>query len=140
MKYTSPAIRIADNYTMDSHNIAAALEKAHPSPSLHLDSDIVKKVQALVPECITPLAPVFLPRIPRLLLNPPSAEYFERTREVRFGMPLSQLEKEKGGESAWEAAEVKWRELGALLKAEGGPFFMGKTGELSLSFLRKRVG
>lgn len=44
-------------------------------------------------------------------------------------MPLSQVEKEKGGESAWEAAEPKWKELGALLKAEGGPFFMGKTGE-----------
>ena len=55
-------------------------------------------------------------------------------------MPLSQFEKEKGGESAWEAAEVKWRELGALLKAEGGRFFMVKTGELSVSFLRKRVG
>ena len=43
-------------------------------------------------------------------------------------MPLAQVEREKGGEGAWEAAEPKWRELGALLRAEGGPFFMGKTG------------
>ena len=113
---------------MDSRKIADVLEEAHPSPSLHLDSPILKKVEELVPQCIAPIGPIFLPKVPRLLLNPPSAEYFERTREAKFGMPLSQLEKEKGGESAWKAAEPKWKELGILLKAEGGPFFMGKTG------------
>ena len=53
-------------------------------------------------------------------------------------MTLSQLEKEKGGEGAWKAAEPKWKELGTLLKAEGGPFFMGKTGKHvgSLFFLQ----
>lgn len=113
---------------MDSRKIADVLEKEYPSPPLHLDSPIVKKVEELAPQCITTLGPVFLPRVPRCVLNPPSVEYFERTRAARFGMPLSQLEKEKGGESAWKAAEPKWKELGTLLKAEGGPFFMGKTG------------
>lgn len=125
--YTSPAIRISDKYVMDSRKIADVLEKEYPSPPLHLDSPIVKKVEELAPQCITTLGPVFLPRVPRCVLNPPSVEYFERTRAARFGMPLSQLEKEKGGESAWKAAEPKWKELGTLLKAEGGPFFMGKT-------------
>ena len=114
---------------MDSRKIADVLEKKHPSPSLHLDSPILKKVEELAPQCVMPLGPVFIPRVPRFMLNSRSAEYFERTREARFGMSLSQLEKEKGGESAWKAAEPKWKELGTLLKAEGGPFFMGKTGK-----------
>lgn len=126
--YTCPTIRISDKYVMDSRKIADVLEKEHPSPSLHLDSPILKKVEELAPQCIAPIAPIFLPRVPRFALNPRSAEYFERTREAAFGMTLSQLEKEKGGESAWKAAEPKWKELGNLLKAEGGPFFMGKTG------------
>ena len=134
-KYTSPAIRISDKYIMDSLKIVAVLEKEYPSPPLHLDLDVVKKVEELVPECIWPLRAVFVPKVSRMLLNPRSAEYFERTRAVSFGMPLAQLEKEKGGESAWKAAEPKWKELGDVLKAEGGPFFMGKTGKLS--FLRK---
>ncbi|KAL9129570.1 MAG: hypothetical protein Q9175_007261, partial [Cornicularia normoerica] len=125
--YTSPAIRISDKYVMDSRKIADVLEKEHPSPSLHLDSPMLKKVEELIPQCTSPIRPVFLPRVPRSVLSPRSAEYFERTREATFGMPLSQVEKEKGGESAWEAAEPKWKELGALLKAQGGPFFMGKT-------------
>ena len=127
--YTSPAIRLGDNYVMDSRKIADALEQAHPSPSLHLDSPILQKVEELVPGCVMPIAPVFLPLVPRFILSPRSAEYFERTRAERFGMPLSQWEREKGGEGAWKASEPKWKELGELLKAEGGPFFMGKTGE-----------
>ena len=126
--YSSPAIRISDKYVMDSRKIADVLEKEHPSPSLHLDSPIEKKVEELVPQCTGPLGPVYVPRVPRFVLNPPSVEYFERTRKARFGMTLSQLETEKGGESAWKAVEPKWKELGNLLKAEGGPFFMGKTG------------
>ena len=126
--YSSPTIRVSDKYVMESRKIADALEREYPSPPLHLDSPILKKVEELAPECIMLLRPILLPRVPRQFLNPPSAEYFERTRAERFGMTLSQLEKERGGESAWKAAEPKWKELGALLKAEGGPFFMGKTG------------
>lgn len=137
--YSCPTIRISDKYVMDSRKIADVLEKEQPSPSLHLDSSILKKVEGLAPQCIMPLGPVFMPRIPRLLLNPRSAEYFERTREERFGMTLSQLEKEKGGEGAWKAAEPKWKELGTLLKAEGGPFFMGKTGKHVGSLLPLRI-
>ena len=126
--YTCPTIRISDKYVMDSRKIVDVLEEAHPSPSLHLDSPILKKVEELIPQCFMPLGPIVFPRISRFLLKPRSAEYFERTRGARFGMPLSQLEKEKGGESAWKAAEPKWKELATLLKAERGPFFMGKTG------------
>ena len=126
--YTSPAICISDKYVMDSRKIADVLEKAYPSPPLHLDSPILKKVEELVPQCVRSLGPLFLPRVPQNVLNPRSAEYFRRTRSERLGMDLSQLEKEKGGEKAWKVVEPKWKELGSLLKAEGGPFFMGKTG------------
>lgn len=131
--YASPAIRVSGKYVMDSRNIADVLEEKYPSPPLHLDSPIVKQVEGLVPECIIPLRPVYIPRVPRSVLNPPSAEYFHRTRTEASGMDLSQLEKEKGGDSAWKAAEPKWKELGALLEVEEGPFFMGKTGENRLS-------
>ena len=127
--YTCPAIRISDKYVMDSRKIADVLEEAHPSPSLHLDSRILEKVEELIPQCLMPIGPIFFPRVPRFLLNPRSAEYFEHTRGASFGMPLSQLEREKGGENAWKAAEPKWKELTTLLKAEGGPFFMGETGK-----------
>ena len=126
--YTSPTIRVSDKYFMESRKIADVLEREYPSPPLYLDSPILKKVEELVPGCIISLGPIFMAKIPRLVLNPPSTEYFERTRAERFGMSLSQLEEERGGESAWKTAELKWKELGALLKAEGGPFFMGKTG------------
>lgn len=114
---------------MDSRKIVDVLENEHPSPSLHLDSPILKKVEELLRGCIMPLGAVYKPRVPRYLLNPSSVEYFERTRAADLGMSLSQFEKEKGGDSAWKAAEPKWKELGDLLKAEGGPFFMGKTGK-----------
>ena len=131
--YTCPAIRISDKYVMDSRKIADVLEKEYPSPPLHLDSPIVKKVEELFPQCIRPLRPVFLPKVARTVLSPRSAEYFSRTRAELSGMDLWQLEKEKGGESAWQACESKWKELGTLLKAEGGPFFMGKTGKHRLT-------
>ena len=44
-------------------------------------------------------------------------------------MPLPQLEKEMGGDDAWVNATPALKELGTLLKTEGGPFLMGKTGE-----------
>ena len=44
-------------------------------------------------------------------------------------MPLDELEKsEKGGEVAWKGAEGPLGEMAALLKENGGPFFMGKEG------------
>ena len=89
---------------------------------------------------------VVLPKVARNLLNPPSAEYFERTRQEKFGMPLAQLEREKGGESAFEEAEPGFKKVGEMLREKGGPFFLGETVSYAdfivvgaLDFLR-RVG
>lgn len=119
---------------MDSRKIADELEKQYPEPSLHLDAPILPKVEAVFLNLFKSLAPDMLPQIPRTLLNAASAEYFERTREVRFGMPLSQLEKEEGGDKAWEKAEPLFKELGDWLRANGGPFLLGKTGKFAFLF------
>ena len=113
---------------MESRAIAAALEQECPSPSLHLDSPILPKVEVLM-KIITPtLSPVFLPRVPRDILNERSIYYFQKTRQEKFGMLLDELEKsEKGGENAWKNATPHLSELAKLLKENGGPFFSGRT-------------
>ena len=112
---------------MDSINIAHELEKLYPEPSIHLDAPVLKQVLELAPRCIHPLIGAVMPKIPRNLLNPPSVEYFERTRAVRFGMPLAQLEKERGGEDAFRNADPAFKKMGAMLREQGGPFFLGDT-------------
>jgi len=115
---------------MDSRKIANALEQRYPSPPLHLDSQVLPQVEDLMPKVLMNSAPLVLPRIPRDVLNEASVEYFERTREKRFGMPLGELEKsDQGGENAWKGLEGLMREMAELLKKEReGPFFLGKTG------------
>jgi glutathione S-transferase len=113
---------------MGSRAIAAVLEKEFPSPPLYLDSPILPKVEALMPKIMLHLPPVYIPRVPRDILNERSISYFIRTREAKFGMPLNEFEKsEKGGEHAWEKATPHVRELAELLKEDGGPFFMGQN-------------
>jgi hypothetical protein len=83
-----------------------------------------------MPQLMLPLRPVIMPRIPRTILNPRSAEYFRKTRAKRFGMPLDEFEKsEEGGEKAWENVKPALEDVGTLLKQTEGPFFMGKEGE-----------
>ena len=80
----------------------------------------------LLPKAAAPLAPVFVPRVQREVLNPPSAEYFKRTREARFGKSLEELA--KGADEAWETSKPHIEEIAAMLKEdESGPYFMGKT-------------
>ena len=132
--YTIPAIRFSDNtYMMDSRKIAAELEKRHPSPSLHLDSELLPRVEDLLAKSLMHMRPVLIPKTPDALLNPPSKEYFERTREQMFGKSLEHMEKEQGGEEAWKAAEPALKEIGDVLRARGGPFMMGKEGECGFS-------
>ena len=128
--YTSPTARIGDRYIMDSLKIATEFEKQYPSPPLHVDSPLVSKVQSIVSGGIGSLRPVIMPRVPDKLLNQSSRDYWVPSREARYGMPLPQYEKELGGDGAWEKATPALRELGTILKAEGGPFALGKTGEI----------
>ncbi|KAL8790229.1 MAG: hypothetical protein Q9195_006452 [Heterodermia aff. obscurata] len=126
--YTIPALQLPDGtHMMDSRKIATELEHRYPSPSLRLDSPVLEKVEGLIQRLTAPLVGVFMPKVPMAVLNPPSAEYFERTRAKRFGKTLSELGKDSDEETAWAQVEPALKEMGDILKAEGGPFALGKT-------------
>ncbi|KAK6435027.1 hypothetical protein LTR95_008788 [Oleoguttula sp. CCFEE 5521] len=126
--YSSPAVRMPDGtYIMESRAIADALEKLQPQPSLQLDSEFVDKVQKLVLELWDALRPIAMPRIPETVLPPASAEYFERTRAVRFGMTLTELGKsDLAGDRAWENARQGIAGMKAVLEEHEGPYALGK--------------
>ncbi|KAF2768550.1 hypothetical protein EJ03DRAFT_375235 [Teratosphaeria nubilosa] len=125
--YSIPAAHFPDGkYIMDSLAIAKQLERIQPSPSLQLDNGYVDKTQKAVLAVLGALAPVAMPRVPELLLNPPSANYFNRTREKRFGMPLPELAKSEKAQNAWNEAEEPIRALVGLLKENGGSYVAGK--------------
>ncbi|KAL1393553.1 hypothetical protein HDK64DRAFT_285422 [Phyllosticta capitalensis] len=129
MLYSSPTVRLPDGtFVMDSQKIIFELEKLYPSPPLYLDSEILPKVQELMPQIMGCMVGVFMPRTPKIL-NDVSAQYFYETRKVRFGMPLQQLEEEKGGPEAWEAGKEPLAKMAALLNQTSGPFFLGNEGK-----------
>lgn len=111
----------------DSRKIADYIESQAPLPSLHLDSTYLKKVEDLWGQYMGAIHPIFFSLVPKHVLNEESQEYWYRTREQFVGMPLDQLEKEKGGEKAWAQAEPALLQITALLKENEGPFFLGDT-------------
>jgi glutathione S-transferase len=126
--YSSPTIRLpSGGFVVDSRNIADALEQLQPEPSLRLHSSYVERVQDAVLSVGKALAPIAIPRVPEMLLNPESEEYFRRTRRGRFdGIELVDLARsERAGEAAWEGAEGGWKDLVAIL-GENGPFVLGE--------------
>lgn len=126
--YTIPAVKLADGRViMDSIKIAPELEKIYPEPPLQLDSPYFQKAHDIVVK-MGGLRPLLLPRVPVRLLPERSKEYYDRTREVQFGMTLSELEKSEKAQNAWKYAEPGFQELKSLLgENEAGPFFMGQT-------------
>jgi hypothetical protein len=118
---------------MDSKAIALRLEKDYPSPSMHMDSPILPKIEKILPSIQMPLRGVWCPKIATNLLNEPSREYFEQTREKRFGVPLAKLAETDGGEEAWMEALPGIKALGEVLKKKGGPFVEGETGKSPFS-------
>ncbi|KAL8747481.1 MAG: hypothetical protein Q9190_000648 [Brigantiaea leucoxantha] len=126
--YTIPTVRLPNGeYVMDSIKIAAKLEQAHPSPSLHLDSPLVPKASELIGRLLEPIVVVVFSKVPEALLNETSSEYFQRREHKRFGVPLEEVERTTDEGKAWEDATPILKECGCLLKAHGGPFFLGTT-------------
>lgn len=114
---------------MDSLAIANELETICPSPSLHLDAPSTKATREIVDRLLPRSRGLWVASVPANLLNPKSAEFFERTRAVRFKMSLKEYAAENGGEMGWEKTAESLKELGDLLREEDGPFVLGKTGE-----------
>lgn len=111
---------------MDSDKIAAALESSIPSPSLQLDHPIRSQVQQLVFRVQRPVQCDIIPLLARNVIDTPSQEYFYSDRGRDFGMPLDEVLEKMGGEKCYEKAREPLKEVAALLKKEGGPFFLGK--------------
>jgi len=108
--YTIPTVKVpSGQLIMDGLVIAQALEKLYPEPSLHVDSPQVQRAQDAVTDCWNALAPLLANRVPTRILQPRSADYFLRTREEKFGMPLSELEKSEKAMKAWDAAKEPFR-------------------------------
>jgi glutathione S-transferase len=84
--YSIPAVQfLSGEYVMDSRAIAQQLESEYPSPKMYLESPILSEIEQIMPEVLEPLRSVWMPDVPVNLLNPISADYFNVTREKRFG-------------------------------------------------------
>lgn len=112
---------------MDSRKIADYIESQSPVPSVHLDSPYLPKVESLWTQYVRAFTPIFVPRVPKVLLSEISQKYFYRTREETFGMTLDQLEKAQGGDKAWDNVQLVLAQVTELLKENEGTFFMGST-------------
>ena len=124
--YTLPTAKLGNGtWIMDSGKIAHVLEKLHPSPSVHLESPYLTKVEQLVLKIFPCLAPICYSRVPVNILNEVSAEYWYRTRRERLGMTVQEYEVKGGGDVAYASAEPYVKEITGLLKEHDGPFFMG---------------
>jgi hypothetical protein len=113
---------------MDSWPIAHELEKRYPSPSLHLDEPIVMQVRDHISEIMKPLMGFTITQVPVVLLSKRSADYFYETRKKRFGKSLEELRKEMATQENWDAAKAPAKQMGDWLRKNGGPFFLGETG------------
>lgn len=111
---------------MDSAKIAPVLEKLQPQPSLHLDSPYLSRVTAVFGDIFSRIRPNFYAKIPVNLLNDVALDFWYTTRRERLGMSVEEFEAKHGGEPSYAAAEPFLQQMTALLKENGGPFFLGK--------------
>ncbi|KFA78585.1 hypothetical protein S40288_09087 [Stachybotrys chartarum IBT 40288] len=126
--YTVPTVQLPDGtFIMDSSNIAAALEQAHPLPSLRLTSPALPSITALTAAALNAVLPNLADHIPKHVLNQASVPHWYATREAVIGKPLHQFERENGGPKAYDAAADTLAQVTALLKqSTDGPFFDGR--------------
>ncbi|KAF7188529.1 Glutathione S-transferase-like protein ustS [Pseudocercospora fuligena] len=132
--YSSPAISLPDGrHIMDSLAIAHELEKLYPSPSLSFDK--AEEMQSAVLKVNKALVPIIIPRIPELILNDSSKEYFLETRAKRFGKPLPELARTADVGKCWEDAKSGLHEISALLAGnhDGRTFVLGGNQEPSFA-------
>lgn len=125
--YTIPTIQYTDGrYIIDSRTIAETLERDHPSPSLHLDSPALAKLeQHLFGPVVRALRPHYVPKVPRSLLREASLAYFVRTREAALGMTLDEFERSQTDFS--EATPLLHEVTSLLTEQTDGPYFLGST-------------
>ena len=107
VQYTLPAIQLSDKtFIMNSFKIATYLESQYPERPLRLEEGFFEEAQGLVFKSAVPLFPEYMPCIRDNLVTEHSLPYWKKSREGLFGMSIDEYQKIKGGEKAWEAAEV----------------------------------
>lgn len=128
--YTVPAVKFPDGSTaMDSAVIAPKIEQKSPEPKLDLAPELQAKVMPVLGQALPPMLGIFYPRIQREVLIPETVEQWTAKKEAMFGMSFAQFEAEKGGETAWKAAQPghqKLKEVLKEIKQDDGPFVRGK--------------
>ena len=103
------------------------IEERYPSPSVHLDSPKLARLEALMPAAVTPLRPLFLALVPRTILSEASFEYWYRTRGEAVGMHIDEYVKRYSPEECYAAAQPALAQITALLQETEGPYFLGET-------------
>lgn len=114
---------------MDSRAIANALKERYPEPPLGLDAPELQEIEEVFPKAFMPLRAVVIPRVPIVLLNERSVEYFNQTRKEAFGMSLEEVERTQGGDAAYQKAEEPLAQLAKIVERSPGPFVLPYEGE-----------
>lgn len=79
-----------------------------------------------MPEIMPTLAGIYIPLVPKRILDTASHPHWYKTREAKFGN-LDKLAETKGGDVAINGAKPYLEQVTALLKEDtSGPYFLGK--------------
>ena len=128
--YTIPAVSFPDNvHIMESHAIAVELERRYPAPPLHLDSEILPKVEEPLNQMLPSLMGCMGTRLRDNVLTEGSKGFYVETRPKWFGIGLDEVEKQWEEGDKWDGCRPTLKVWGELLRAKGGPFVLGKEGK-----------
>lgn len=128
--YTIPTIRQPNGtYIMDSRVIATALEAEYPTPSLYLDVPVLAEVEGLIGATLGPLLPIFLVRVPDVLLADASVPYWMETRKAYTGgLDVREFAAQADMDKVWQDVEAGFGKVTEVLNRMDGPFFGREVG------------
>lgn len=127
--YTSPSIidEPTKKSITDSYKIAEYLDEMYPETP-RVTPKGAEALQAAFYDqfwqLMQPIFPVILPSVLNIL-NPVSAEYFDRTRTTWLGKPLKDMAKGEERIEMWKKAENLFDALNGWLSKGTGPFLWG---------------
>ena len=112
---------------MDSLQIAETINTLHPSPPLKITSpQLTWFLENYATRIMTPFRGIYLPLVPRRLLADESVAYWYESKAKLVGKSVDEIEREEGGERAYERLAPVLREITAMLREDpSGPFFGG---------------
>ena len=136
-KYTVPAIHHipTNTYMMDSMPILEFLIDKYPSPSITFSTDYTEEVRK---HSLTTVGPIYRLSITSReleILNPASQDYFRAGVEKAFNKPYEQLKEPEKEQAWWEGQQSDLAKVDQMVRANGGPFIMGKEPTASDFFM-----